>query len=109
MHSLERKLVNASNCYPILDLGFKGGGEKAGTQGVSFRQWGVRTLQEGLGRVVSGFLAAFGDPARPCRSRPARQPPANRLGWDGCLEGGGKAKETSAIRGPAGESCGVPR
>lgn len=24
MHRVERKLVNAPNCYPILDLGFKG-------------------------------------------------------------------------------------
>lgn len=99
MHSLERKLVNASNCYPILDLGFKGG--KVGTQGVSFRRQGVRTLQEGLGRGVSGLLAVFGGLCAPLQVSACSAAPSTRLGRDGCLEGGGKAKGYSCHPRPA--------
>lgn len=71
-------------------FGFQRG--KVGTKGVSFRRQGVQTLREGLGRGVSGLLAAFGGPAPLLQAPGCLAAPSTGLGRDSRLEGGGKTK-----------------
>ena len=58
MHRLERKLVNAPNCYPILDLGFKG--ERWGQKGSVSAGRECRPFGRGWGEGFRGFWLLSG-------------------------------------------------
>lgn len=65
MRSLERKLVNASNCYPILDLGFKvGRGEGGDTRG-QFPPVGSADPSGGAGTRGFGVSGRLRGPCAP--------------------------------------------
>lgn len=101
----ERKLVNAPDCYPILDLSFKG--KRWGAKGVSFRRQEVRTLWDGLRRGVSGLLALAAPRAPPARARPPA--PCAQLPRGGRWKTPARPETSSTIPAPGWRELQAPR